>query len=533
MAVFLIVFFFLSVNILFIFKDNLSKKLSSFDKPEWFFLLNGTFFGILMVFLTPPFQVPDEPDHFFRAFHLSELNIIARRSEDGVVGDYLPESLHRVSSEVMQGLLFARRKRIDIQKNFSLLSEPVDPNNRKFTYMSQMSLYSPVPYIPQVVGITLAKSLNFSVLSLVYMGRLCNLFTCVLLIYLAIRITPVFKYVFFLLALTPISLFQSASLSADGATNSLSFLIIAIFLRHAFDKETHIEAKDIGILFLLAILISLCKQVYFFLIFMFLLIPIKKFSSKKKYFITFSFLIFISIFFSFGWIHLIKDIIHVNIHLPKDSVSPEKQLEFIISNPFEYFKVIIRSLVQYTFIESFIGQLGWRETRIPEFLTILYFIVLFSLALIDKNEEVNVTIKDKIILSSLFFSICILVTTMLYLTWSPVGDVVVAWLQGRYFIAISILLLLMLYNTKNVVPLDRVSKLSLYSFSLFSLSITMYSIINRYYIKDTLIRMLALLFLSYVILRLWEWPLSRNVFGKFLEIVLFTIPSFLVHDKPK
>ena len=46
-----------------------------FLTPEKAYLFLGLIFGILFLMITPPFQVPDEPQHFYRAFHVSEGNI--------------------------------------------------------------------------------------------------------------------------------------------------------------------------------------------------------------------------------------------------------------------------------------------------------------------------------------------------------------------------------------------------------------------------------------------------------------------------
>jgi hypothetical protein len=42
------------------------------------FLLIGGFFGLVMLVLTPPFQVPDEHDHFFRAVMIASGQFVAR-----------------------------------------------------------------------------------------------------------------------------------------------------------------------------------------------------------------------------------------------------------------------------------------------------------------------------------------------------------------------------------------------------------------------------------------------------------------------
>jgi len=68
--------------------------------PERIFIFVGLLFGLLFLIVTPPFQAPDEPAHFFRAYEISDLGIIAERQGDSV-GDFLPQSLTVIVDELM------------------------------------------------------------------------------------------------------------------------------------------------------------------------------------------------------------------------------------------------------------------------------------------------------------------------------------------------------------------------------------------------------------------------------------------------
>ena len=119
-----------------------------------------------------------------------------------------------------------------------------------------------VPYLPQVFGLLLGKLFSSSPVILMYFGRLMNLILSLLIIFLAIRITPIGKWTFFLLALMPKTLYMMASLSYDALVISTSFLLIALFLYYAF-KATEIRWKYIALLFFLILLLGLSKPPYF------------------------------------------------------------------------------------------------------------------------------------------------------------------------------------------------------------------------------------------------------------------------------
>ena len=51
------------------------------------------FSGLLWVALIPPFQSPDEPNHFFRAWQISEGHFFPEKTADRRLGGVLPESV--------------------------------------------------------------------------------------------------------------------------------------------------------------------------------------------------------------------------------------------------------------------------------------------------------------------------------------------------------------------------------------------------------------------------------------------------------
>lgn len=59
---------------------------------EKFFLLTALIFGILYVFILPPFQSVDEGMHFYRTYQISEGKFLAE-NVNGITGDELPVSL--------------------------------------------------------------------------------------------------------------------------------------------------------------------------------------------------------------------------------------------------------------------------------------------------------------------------------------------------------------------------------------------------------------------------------------------------------
>ena len=82
------------------------------------------------------------------------------------------------------------------------------------------------------------------------------------------------------------TLYEAASLSADSFTIAISFLLIAIFFKLAFDDtKKEVNMNDILILFVLGLMIALSKQIYIVLLLLFFSIPLYKFENRKKMFL--------------------------------------------------------------------------------------------------------------------------------------------------------------------------------------------------------------------------------------------------------
>jgi hypothetical protein len=247
--------------------------------PEKIFIPMGLCFGILLAIVTPPLQVPDGAAHFVRANGIAELDIF--------------KFSHTIPASFTKFFLPYDRLRTNIREKIQpedILAGnniPLNPSIRSVEDIAQLCPDYVIPYIPQSISIAIAKMFFRSPLALFYLARLGNLLTLLLLIYFAIKITPVGNWVFFLLGLMPMTLFQAASSSYDGLLIALSMLLIALFLRYALDDEKNLGTRDLLLLFGISILLALCKPPYYLLIVCFLFIPVRKIGSRVKYYAIF------------------------------------------------------------------------------------------------------------------------------------------------------------------------------------------------------------------------------------------------------
>ena len=244
--------------------------------PQHAFLVFSGLFGMIMLVITPPFMSPDEPAHFYRSYQISEFNIFK-------VKDDFPKSLLELSA-ICDRMQFSTHEKTTPSEILSLGNIRANPAERT----SKVTPDYLLPYLPQAIGIAVGKIFGLAPLWLFYLGRLFNLMATIALIFLAIRITPVFKWGFFLLGVMPMTLYQAASLSYDAVTIGFSFLLLATFIAYAFREGEKISTRDVVRLFIITALLAASKQPYCILVLVFLIIPVEKFGSLKRYLAIFA-----------------------------------------------------------------------------------------------------------------------------------------------------------------------------------------------------------------------------------------------------
>jgi uncharacterized membrane protein len=451
-----------------------------FKSPEKAFLLIGLWFGILFLLIIPPFQVSDEPHHFFRSYQVAEGKFVAEK-RDNATGGLIPKSLLDTAI-IWNDIPFHPEKKTDQQRLTKAFSISLQERERVFWNFANTAFYSPVPYLPQALGIAVGKAFHLSPVILMYLGRLVNLLSAVYLTFLALKITPIFKWVFFLLALTPMATYQRASLSADSFINSISILLIATILKYAYDKHKNkIGTRDILVLFILTALLSLSKQAYFLIPFLYFLIPQHKIGSPKKYLIISVLLVLTSAIAWISWGWIIKEIY---VPLRQEGVSIDEQAHFILSNPLRYALILLSEFNTNgeEYLKQFIGVIGCLDTHLPSLLRISYVAMIGFVALINSQNDVILSLKDKIKLFTVALSSVVLITTLVYLAWTPVGKEMIEGIQGRYFIPLANIMFLLAYNRK--LHLDISANrfdLVIVLYSLFALTSSLAVVINRFY----------------------------------------------------
>ncbi len=405
--------------------------------PEKFFLVTALVFGMTYCLLTPLFQGPDEPNHFLAISRYSNgyLTPITENSKIGTRTNSGAIDLYYRFPNLTNGNTYSYKTQIP-----TLLKINLGKFRSQFVKIPA-STYLPFSYTQYIFTYILGAIFNLNPYILFILMRIVGLIVWILLTYFAIKIIPKGKWLLAIYALLPMSLFIASIVSADNITNGLVFLVVAMIFNGIINPKA-LTKKYVLVLLLTTLFLGITKQTFFVVSILLFALPIPSFISKKKYYLLSSVILIISAIVSFSW-QLFTNKYALAVSIP--GVDAGQQLKVIIKHPFYYLKVLWRTY--FTFYSNpiyigFIGVLGWLDTSLPIWLTFAWFAVLFkSMGSWSPKDKSKLT-KWQV---TLFLTIPILLigmlTTALYLTWSPVKIGVVQGLQGRYFIPILAILL--------------------------------------------------------------------------------------------
>ncbi len=435
--------------------------------PAQFFARTAAIFGILLVFAMPPFQAADEGAHFYRAYQISEWNLRTPK---------VPRSLSE-TFERFDYLAFLPDNKIGISQILPALHVPLEPEK---TWGAPVLSYSPVPYLPAALGILSGRWFGASPLALMYLGRLFSLLAYLGLVSLALRLTPLQKWAFCLLALAPMSMAQASAVTADTVTIGLSFLTFAYLLKLS-QSDAVLQAREWLLLSSLLALLALTKPVYAILALLFLLIPKRNVGSWPVYWLGFVWLLLLCYGVSQGWAYFGGKVQGFQLLSP----AAQEQVVFVLRHPLEFIAILMRTFYRNAghYWDHLVGRLGWLDTGLPYSFRIFYTALTIACAWLGWNGRADLGLWKRAWLFLVLFAGVALIATVLFITWTTPGSAAIEGIQGRYFLPFVPILLLLLYPSKN--PIAPRSGFPPFQLAAIAASLcvatTLFSVLTRYY----------------------------------------------------
>ena len=409
------------------------------------FLLIGLVFGVVWLFLIPPFQGPDEFMHFHRAYLLSEgkLGLVVDPAS-GRIGHYLPASIQELE-ETLQSHKIAGRG--DVKQSLEAMAKAtrIEIKPESSLFYDSIAYYPPFAYAPHVAAITITRMLELPILYVYYAARLGGFIFFVVIMYLLIKNVRVLKLPLLTIALMPISIQQGMIVSADCVTIILILMLVCYVINMTFhDGDKVIGAKEMAVFYLLCGLIALTKGPYVILALLYFIIPRKRFSSGVAYWAGGIGMILVGLVLIGTW-----KFFQTDLSMTTSTVSAVVNISHgKNTDPFHILYRVFFNTMFSVYLAKSAFWLGWTDVRLPVVFLVAYsFLMLWPLLIVDKaiDERFADLRKTGFVIVAFIFCVWTAYHVSMYLAEPQRPEGKILGMQGRYFVRLLFPLLVGIY----------------------------------------------------------------------------------------
>lgn len=398
------------------FKENLHEKI-------WFGLI--LFLGLIFIFLVPPFQKPDEIEHFYRSVGLIHRNI----QSDGY-SIYINKRFYNLPIKLQADNV---RWKYNNKFDWKLL-DIVDKDNSLVKYSYDFFGVDFVGYVMSAWGILLGSLFSNPVIAF-YLGRFFNFLFFVFCLFFSLKIIPKnFRLILLFFASIPMVLHQATAISYDAIGLSLIVLIFSVFLKFVFEEK--ISLKNYLMFILLLLVFVIIKYGYWFMFLLFWIVPYKKIKGKYWWPVVLSVLSLIGFFLfknnyfaiSMG---LRPKLVLGDFYSFQQDILPKHPDIFLVS----VWNTI--NTMGRNYIEMLIGVLGWLDYRLGFGIYLLYIYVYFLIINFISKKDFGFNF-GKLRVTGLILILCSVALSVfagMYFYESQPGEKLIPG-QGRYFLVL-------------------------------------------------------------------------------------------------
>ena len=388
-------------------------------------------FGIVCSILSPICCAPDEVEHFVRSEMTSRGEFFPNYENGSYLTIQSTIDLINDSAKIDSdtGYYSVNGEHSSILKTDSD-TKPINTTLVKFpSAFAQNPFYG---YLPQAIGMFIAKLFNLNCIWLLWLGRIFNTLLYASLVAIAVKKTPILKIPLFIISVIPLSIFQCASLSIDSMVNGLGILTIAYFFYLYKSPDYSLNKKHIIIFCILSLLLGLCKITYFIFIFLILFVPKQKFEEKRMYYKSIIYIAIIGIL-AILWIKFYVTPGTLNSfrgpHMELRNINPTAQLSFILSHPRDFLISMLEVPKLYFDTDLLFNSRIFGFNHFNSF----YLMFLGTICLLYPKEEFDIKSRAG----------ALVISTLLYFgtyvnflfSWTPVSNLeAISGVQPRYFL---------------------------------------------------------------------------------------------------
>lgn len=384
--------------------------------PARFFTWATLAFGCVVILLTPPFSMPDEPAHLYRAWSIAGGRWHTSR------GDAVPRSIVQAAAAMLKLTRGAETRPVTFDQLRSIARIPLNAASQQFVTVppdpSQAPLaytapsYTPAGYAATAAAIALGRLLQLSPVALVYLGRCANLAAATLLIAWSIAAIPFGRWTLALVALTPMAVFMRASLSVDSLLFAAAIALTAALL----------AAKPAPVI-VLTFVLGAVKPGYILIALLALAVP--RLRSRPA---VLAAILLSAIASSLLNLSYVRD---ANAAASPSVASRGRE---VATHPLAYTRELSRELTQdakLLMVEA-VADFGWLDAPAPPAFAALWCAALVAMALIDGRSMMTPSLR--VASAALFVMEVVAVVTLIHIATPPPDFV--RGLQGRYFLPV-------------------------------------------------------------------------------------------------
>lgn len=415
-------------------------------KTENVFLFSGAVLAVIYLLLLPPMSVPDEEVHFKAAYTYAN-QLMGKDTEAGRV---------LMDKEDYQALkLF---KSTPSLSEYDTLKENIGKSGRiagtKEVHYSDTQAPA-VTYLPGIIGIVIGRLLGLNGILVIVLGRLCSILFYLFTMYWFIRLMPCGKAAAFIIAILPMTIQQCCSYSYDSVVIEVVFLYLAVLFGLLYRKEK-IQRYHVVLYVIFMIIMAMSKGgTYMPLCLLTIMIPADRFKDKKQKWIFTGSMAAIAVVAFLS--STLSYVLYVASPTAEQAATSYLEGEAygaagLLEDPMNFICLLTRTLFLSGdgFIETMLGmQLSWLNVFVSRI--VIYGMLFMMILSIQQVKEKDGSRFEVTTVQKVSYAVCMvlsagMVFVSMFMSWTPKNSTAIAGVQGRYFLPLLPVFLLLFYN---------------------------------------------------------------------------------------
>jgi uncharacterized membrane protein len=431
--------------------------------PQKWLLSAGLGLVALFLVVVPPFQKPDEQIHFFRAVGVARGNLVCSKNQQKVFQNYIPAYLAKLPDDA-----YVSHLAFNDEVKFSwkvFLTNAHHPSAQSGVASSMVNTPKAcslpfLMYLPIAAVLMVPVWLQADPVLIFFLGRLTQTAVAVGLWLAAVWLTPKkLRLLPLFLLIIPMVPHQLTSYSKDALHLSAGVVAVATWLRLVEERASKVK-HHLWLLFSLVAAIGVVvlsrPQYGFWLLLPFAVLPAPIHGQLAKKIKQLWPWVVVAVIGLVGTLGAIGFSLRSEMYSSKaqtvgviaestTGIYPEVQLQYLITYPAKIATIANETIEQYGifYLVSMIGQLGWLDNT-------MYWFVIGGIVggLVAIGVKVRPTMPilkwwQQTILGAVIVGTLAGIFSSMYLYGTPVASPVVEAVQGRYFLLLLPLIVIL------------------------------------------------------------------------------------------